>query len=185
MAKKEKTEDNSKALATIQISAEIKAIADAIIEAGGECDQSTFDRLQAWNEALEIKAENIGHVKLRIESENAYWKQIEEAARAKRKAGEGAIERLTKYLALCMTVANVEQIKRADGLFTISLCQGRSRLTIEDSEKLPVMLVDVVEQIKPRTDEIKKLLEEGEEVPGAVLDYGENYVVIRTGKSKE
>jgi len=42
----------------------------------------------------------------------------------------------------------------------------------------------VVEVIKPKTAEIKDRLEKGEQVPGASLEYGPDYVMIRAAGNK-
>jgi len=183
-AKKEPV-DVEKALSMIEIAQELKFVVDNIVDAGGECDDVTLAALVNWQAAVEVKAENIGHVKLRLENEAAYYKQIEEAARARRKARESAVERLTGYLARCMGVAGVKSIKRNDGLFSFSLCNGRAQCVINDEGKLPYDLVSVVELIKPKTAEIKALLEAGQQIPGAELQFGQDYVTIRSANNKE
>lgn len=182
-AKKENKELVSKAQTAIEISGEIKAIVDSIIEAGGECSDETLEALKSLNMALEQKAENIGFVKTRLESEMEYFKAIEEAAKAQRKARELALERMKKHLLFCMQQAGVKSIKKNDGLFSFSLVEGRIRTVIEDKELLPYEYTDVVEVINPKTDAIKSALEAGQEVSGAHLERGEDYVMIRGGKN--
>ena len=181
MAKKksENPETTERAMSAIEIAGELRTITDAIIEAGGECNDETFAQLQNWQAALEVKAENIGLVKERIETEIEYFKRIEEAARARRKARENTIDRLRKYLAGAMQMAGVKSIKRNDGLFSISLVDGRESVQIDDINKLPMDMTDIVEVIKPRTDAIKDRLTAGQEVPGAHIERGEPYVTIR------
>jgi hypothetical protein len=185
MSKTAKKADVSLVTTAIGIASELRQIVEQLEANGGECDDATFAALQGWQAALEVKAENIAHVKLRLESEAAYWQQYEDAARAMRKSKEAAVKRLTDYLARCMATAGVKSIKRDDGLFSISLQQGRASCVIRDEKKLPFELVDVVELIKPRTAEIKERLEAGEEVPGATLEYGADYVTIRAASSKK
>jgi len=186
MAKSKKELVNTELVTTaIGISSELRQIVEQIEANGGECDDATFTALQGWQAALEVKAENIAHVKLRLEADAAYWQQYEDAARAMRKSKEAALKRLTDYLARCMATAGVKSIKRDDGLFSISLQQGRASCVVHDEKKLPFELVDIVELIKPRTAEIKKRLEAGEEVPGATLEYGASYVTIRAASSKK
>lgn len=186
MAKAKKEQANTELVTTaIGISSELRQIVEQIEANGGECDDTTFAALQGWQAALEVKAESIAHVKLRLEADAAYWQQYEDAAKAMRKSKEAAVKRLTDYLARCMATAGVKSIKRDDGLFSISLQQGRASCAIRDEKKLPFELVDVVELIKPRTAEIKKRLEAGEEVPGATLEYGADYLTIRAASSKK
>ena len=181
MAKKksDNPEAAERAMSAIEIATELRAITDAIIEAGGECNDETFAQLQSWQAELEVKAENIGLVKERIEAEAAYFKKIEEQARARRKARENAVERLRKYLAAAMIQADVKSIKRNDGLFSISLVDGRESVEIDDQNKIPMDLCEIIEVIKPLKDKIQERIAAGEVVPGAHIERGEPYVMIR------
>lgn len=181
MAKKksENPEIESRALTAIEIATELRTITEAIIEAGGECNDETLAALTSWQAALEVKAENIGLVERRIEAECEYFRKIEEAARSRRKARENTISRLRKYLAGAMQMAGTKSIKRNDGLFSISLVDGRESVQIDDTNKLPLDMCEIIEVIKPRTDAIKERLTSGQEVPGAHIERGEPYVMIR------
>ena len=181
MAKKksENPETTERAMSAIEIAGELRAITDAIIEAGGECNDETLSQLQNWQAQLEVKAENIGLVIERIEAEIEYFKRIEEAARARRKARENTIDRLRKYLAGAMQLANTKSIKRNDGLFSISLVDGRESVEIDDQNKIPMDLCEIVEVIKPLKDKIAERIAAGHEVPGAHIERGEPYVTIR------
>lgn len=172
-------ESEVRALSAIEIATELRAITDSIIEAGGECNDETFAQLQAWQAQLEVKAENIGLVKERIEAEIEYFKRIEEAAKARRKARENTIDRLRKYLAGAMQMANIKSIKRNDGLFSISLVDGREAVEIDDQNKIPMDLCEIVEVIKPLKDKIAERIASGQQVPGAHIERGEPYVMIR------
>jgi hypothetical protein len=180
MAKrKENPEAEVKALSAIEIATELRTITDSIIEAGGECSDDVFQQLENWQVLLEVKAENIGLVKERIEAEIEYFKRIEEAARARRKARENTIDRLRKYLAGAMQMAGVKSIKRNDGLFSISLVDGREAVEIDDQNKIPMDLCEIVEVVKPLKDKIQERIAAGETVPGAHIERGEPYVMIR------
>jgi len=186
MAKAKKEPVNTAMVTSaIGIAAELQDIVARIESAGGECDDDTLAALQNWQAALEIKAENIGHVKMKLEADAGYWQQYEDAARAMRKSKEAAVKRLTEYLARCMQLAGVKSIKKDDGLFSISLVAGRASCQISDEKKLPFELVDVVELIKPKKKEIQAALEAGREIPGAALEYGNDYVMIRAKSSKK
>jgi hypothetical protein len=180
MAKrKENPEAEVKALSAIEIATELRTITDSIIEAGGECSDDVFQQLENWQVLLEVKAENIGLVKERIEAEIEYFKRIEEAARARRKARENTIDRLRKYLAGAMQMAGVKSIKRNDGLFSISLVDGREAVEIDDQNKIPMDLCEIVEVVKPLKDKIQERIAAGQQVPGAHIERGEPYVTIR------
>lgn len=182
MAAKKKSDNpeaEARALTAIEIATELRTITEAIIEAGGECNDDTFAQLQNWQAALEVKAENIGLVKERIEAEIEYFKRIEDAARARRKARENTIDRLRKYLAGAMQMANIKSIKRNDGLFSISLVDGRESVEIDDQNKIPMDLCEIVEVVKPLKDKIQERIAAGQQVPGAHIERGEPYVTIR------
>ncbi len=185
MTKAPKKTDTAMVTSAIGIASELQQIIADIEANGGECSDETFAALQNWQAALEVKAENIAHVRLKLEADAAYWRQYEEAARAMRKAKESAVEKLLEYLARCMSVAGVKSIKRDDGLFSISLVAGRPSVRITDEKKIPFDLADVVELIKPRKGEIEERLKAGEQVPGASLEYGQDYVMIRIKSNRE
>lgn len=179
---KKKTDDKTqeKAITLFVISESLQTITAAIIENGGEVDENTMELLTAWREELAVKAQSIAQVLQRLDGDAGYYKAVEDAARARRKAVEGAQTRLKQYLARNMEETGTKQIKER-GVFTISLCDGRSTATIVNEGDLPMDLVETVVTSKPDRKRIKELLESGEEVPGAVLEYGEKYVMIRGG----
>jgi hypothetical protein len=182
-----KNTDNAMALTAIEIAKELRNITDSIIEAGGECDDQTFAALKTWEASLEVKAENLCLVKSRLEADQAYYKQVEEAAKSRRKTAERTWDNLKKYLAHVMKESGTTKIKKNDGLFTLSLTSGRPSVVIDRQEALPMDLVEVVEVYKPKTDSIMAKLKAGQEVPGAHLEIGDDYVTIRMagGNSKE
>lgn len=182
-----KKADNPETMAlaktAIEIARELKTVVDSVIEAGGECNDETFAALKSWEAALEVKAENIGFVKARLESDISYFKSIEQAAASRRKTAERAWDGLKRYLAVVMKEANITKIKKNDGLFTVSLVAGRTSVAIDRPEALPMDCLDVVEVYKPRTETIKAKLEAGQEVTGAHLETGDDYVMIRDAGS--
>ena len=176
-----KTADSAeeKALTAFTIASELRAVIDRIIEAGGECSDETLSEMQGWQASLEAKAENIAHVSAKIDGEIAYFQAVEEKAKSHRKAREAAKDRIRKYLAHCMATAGVKSIKQNDGLFSISLVDGRVSPKVFDEGVLPQDLVDVVEVYKPKMQAIKERLEAGVEIPGARLEQGDPYIMIR------
>lgn len=187
MAKQKKEVDTAlvaRANNAMTIAQELRSVVEQIIEAGGECSEDTLAVLQGWQAALETKAENIGHVVKRIDGEVEYYKAVEDAARARRKAVEAAQERLKRYLRDAMLTADRRSIKGE--LFTFSVQDGRERVEIIDPGKLPSNFVKIVEEIKPLSDEIKAALKAGGQVDGAELLRGEAFVTIRAaGKNNK
>lgn len=187
MAKQKKEPvDVSKALTLYQITSELQQITNTIMDAGGECNEETFKALQCWQEELTIKAEKICHViELKINAPRSYYEKVKAAASAEIEKLDKTEKNLKKYLAHGMADTNTKSIKRDDGLFSISLCDGKASVQITDEGKLPHELVSVVELVKPKTKEIKEALERGENIPGAMLVYGEKYLMIRNAGKKE
>ena len=181
MAKKinDNTELVTRAATALEISSELGAVTRAIIEAGGEMSEEQHTALKEWKADLEVKGENIALVMQRMEADEAFFKQIEEQARSKRKVMENTRDRLRKYIAMCMVEANVKKLKRNDGLFSISLVDGRIKSVVDDVSALPTDFVLVREVFDPDNQKIKDALESGVEVPGAHLERGDQYIMIR------
>lgn len=178
-----KTEIDPKAIATIIVAKEIEALRLELIEAGGEIDDETLKKKLDLDMSFEEKMHSICLVHNHMDADIEAIKRLEDAARARRKAYEASQARLKKYQRDCMMIADVKSLKTP--LFSMSLVSGRSRCVINDEKKLPFDLVSIVELVKPKTDEIKKILESGAEIPGATLEYGEDYIMIRTAGSKQ
>lgn len=182
MAKKQQTTDTAlieRAKSAFQVAQDLRDLANKIIDNGGEVTDEDVKHLQEWNAAIEHKAQNIAGLKNQMESEIEYFAKIEELARKQRKSRESVIERLRRYLAVCMAEANIKQIK-GDGLYTISLCDGRIKAVIDNEGALEIgRFADIIEQVKPRLDAIKEALDAGEPVAGAHLEQSEPYITIR------
>jgi hypothetical protein len=177
MAKKK--DETAPAVTCFEIAHQVSAVAAKIIDQGGELKEGDLESLQQWQAALEVKAENICHLLTRLESEEAYYKAVEEAANRRRKARESARNRLREYLLNCMATADTRSIKKTDGLFSVTAVDGHASVHIQDVGKIPFELVDVVEVITPKKKEILAKLQAGEEIPGATLEYGAPYLMIR------
>jgi hypothetical protein len=185
-AKKEKPVlDVEKALTLYQITSELQQITDSIIENGGECDEQTFAALQLWQEEFTIKVEKICHViASKIDGPRQYFERVKAAADAKIKQLDATEKSLKKYILRGMVDTDTKSIKRDDGLFSVSLCDGRTSVEILDEKKLPYKYVEIVEVIKKKTDLIKKDMEAGEKVEGARLMRGEPYLRIISKAAK-
>jgi hypothetical protein len=178
MAKK-KSDETVPAVTCFEIANELAAVTEKIVSQGGEVQEGDFEALQHWQAALEVKAESIGHVLERLASEAAYYKAVEAAAAERRKAREAARERLRDYLLRSMVQAGVKSVKHNTGLFSVTVVDGRPSVRIEDETKLPFDLTTITMTIAPRKKEILELLQKNETVPGASLEYGAPYLMIR------
>lgn len=182
--KKEQTAGIIVSPTLFEIANELKTVIDTIVENGGEVTEESMASLQEWREKLEEKAEKVAIAKVILDSECAKFKAIEEAARSRRKSREAAVAGIKDYLCRSMIATQTTRIKKNDGLFTISLSEGRTTVSIDDKNALPYELTEIVEDVRPKMDEIKRRLEAGEIVPGASLRTGDPYVTIRGGIAK-
>lgn len=181
MAKKNAEENTLmvKAETALDIATEIKTIIDAVIVAEGEITEQQYEALKTWQASLEDKAQNIAHVLTKLDHEEEYFRKLEEIAKTRRKAREAAKDRLRKYLAMCMKEAGYKAIKHNAGLFSISLVEGRLKAVVDDIGVLPQDYVTVREVYDADNQKIKDALESGIEIPGAHLERGDHYIMIR------
>lgn len=157
------------------------AVIDAQLEEnGGELTPDIQAQLDAMSEAFPAKVCNVAGYLRYLDSLEASCKAEEERVRDIRKASEKRRERVRRYLADCMERSGTKSVKPDPntGLLSVSLLAGRSKVVVEP-DMLPNDLVDHVVVKKPKTDEIKALLDMGVEVPGARLETGLPYVMIK------
>lgn len=177
MAKKK--DENLPQVTLFQIAHELEAVLGKILHQDGELQEGDYEALKEWQAAIEVKAENYCHVMLRLETEAAYFDAIEKRAYERKMRLKAAHDRIKTTLRDAMQFAGVKSVKKTDGLFSVSLVDGRESVRIEDPAKLPYSCVEIVETLKPDKDKIKKLLDAGETVPGAVIERGQPYLQIR------
>lgn len=125
------------------------------------------------NDALEDKFEGYGQVinqiKADIKSVQAELKRLSD----KKKVYQNNLERLQNNLLNSMAATGKSKVKTPLFNFTV-----RNSLSVEitDIDKLPVEVVKV-QPVKPDKIAIKKLLQDGEDVPGAKLELSESLTV--------
>jgi hypothetical protein len=164
-----------------RISDEILDIDRRLEESGGEITPEIEAALDAVHAALPAKISSIAGYLRYLSVIQATAKAEEERIRDIRKAAENREGRIRDYLAACMERMGYQTIQ-ADplaGVASVRLQKGRTKVVIDDPEKLPNDMVNVVFTRKPKTDDIKAMLEIGCEVPGARLEQGRPFVVIK------
>jgi len=188
---KKKTEPQTAIIPTttlITISNEVLTIQAKLIEQGGELLEGDLESLEKWQGAIEEKAENICHVLMRMETEAEYYEKLAKAARARAETLSKTDKRLRGYLASVMQATGTKSIKQTGGLFTISLVDGRASLGEVNKDRVPLKyikteVVDVIDTKQLKTDleaEAAKPETERKEIPGASLEYGAPYLMIRS-----
>jgi hypothetical protein len=181
MAKKkaEQSGENLPAVTLFQIAHELEAVLGKILHQDGELQDGDYEALKTWNAAIEVKAENYCHVMLRLETEAAYFDAIEKRAYDRKMRLKAAYDRIKTTLRDAMQFAGVKSVKKTDGLFSVSLIDGKWSAEVTDHGKLPMEYATIEEVIKPDLKKIKAALDEKKDVPGAQLKQGQSYLQIR------
>lgn len=177
MAKKDI--DISKEMTAIQISDGLKALFAKVIEQEGEILPEQITELDQLNMELAQKFDSLCFVKSMLEAEAEHFERIKLAAEARMKQRERAVENLKKYMVTVMQNANIKSVKGKETLHSVSLVAGRTKVVVEDVDKLEFQYTDLVTTVKPKTDLIKTDLEAGKTVSGAHLETGSDYIMIR------
>jgi hypothetical protein len=177
MAKAKKAEQIT-APTTLEICQELAAIRDKLEEQGGELLPGDLEALQQWQASREVKVQNCALLIDQIDAEIGHFNGLGERIKARVKLIETTKARVKQLILAMMSADGTTKIK-AEGVFTVSVCAGRSRVVIDNEGALEIgKYADMIEIVKPCTDAIKSALEAGETVPGAHLEYGESYLRI-------
>lgn len=180
MAKKEKEErDLSKELTAIDISENMRQLFEKVIEQDGEILPDQIKELDELQDAMAQKFDKLCYVKSMLEAEAEHFKRIKEAADLRIQQREKAVENLKKYMASVMQTANIKSVKGKEMIHSVSLVAGRTKVVIDDMDKLEFSYTELVTTVNPKKDLIKADLEAGKTVSGAHLETGADYIMIR------
>ncbi|MFZ2955428.1 MAG: siphovirus Gp157 family protein [Candidatus Ozemobacteraceae bacterium] len=162
-----------------QVADQLNALIGAVIDRNGEISESEMTQLQQWQGAFQEKVASVCWLIQKLDAEIANAKAIEERAKQHRKVRENIKDRVRKYLAWCMETADQKSV--TVDIYKVTLMAGKERIVVSDPNLLPRELVEEIVKVdlKPKTDEIKALLEQGIDVPGAKVETGESFVTIR------
>jgi len=162
-----------------KIADHLNALIEGVIERNGEVSDAEMVQLQQWQGAFQEKVASVCWLIQKLDADMANAKVIEERARQHRKIRENIKDRVRKYLAWCLETADQKSV--TVDIYKVILMAGKERIVVSDPNLLPRELVEEVVKVdlKPKTDEIKTLLEQGIEVPGAKVEVGESFVTIR------
>lgn len=130
---------------------------------------------QAFADAVERSDGCAFYRNLRLSECDALDKEIELMRKAK-KSKENEVARLEKYMRDCMTIGGV---KKHEGRYRVTLCQGRESVVIFDETAIPASYKTEVVTTKIDKTAIGKTLKTGVEVAGAVIERGEDYLLIK------
>jgi len=129
------------------------------------------DTLEALNDAIEDKVENIGKIIKTVEAEASGLKLEEQRLADRRKALEANVKRLKLYAEQSMQDVGMKKIKGQ--LFTFSIQKNPPSVEVLDDSEVPKVYFTIPSPVLDK----KALMEElklGHEVPGVQLKQGES-----------
>lgn len=126
------------------------------------------DTLQALEDAIEEKAENIAKLVKNLEADAKIIKEEEQRLAERRRAIEAKVERLKTYLQEQLEVAGLQKVKRPT--ITVAIQNNPPSVEIADEKLIPSEFM--IPQYKVDKKSILERLKNGEMVPGAKLVQG-------------
>ncbi len=135
------------------------------------------DTLDSIEWELEAKVEQILAV-CKNESAHAYALREESKRLAERaRLSENRVARLKEYVARSLETAGKKSITA--GLHEVTVREPSRSVEITDSGALPPQFVEYETTIKADKLAIKKLIDAGQEVPGAIIKVGKPSLIIK------
>jgi hypothetical protein len=128
------------------------------------------DTLEGLQGSLEDKAVNVAKFFKNLEATADSIKQAEVRMSARRKAIENRVASLKTYLKESMEACGITKIESP--WFALSIAKNPAAVDITDEDSLPDDFVEIVTTRKIDKTAIKKAIESGAEVPGALLTRG-------------
>lgn len=142
------------------------------IESGEFKFDDLKDTLEAIEEAIEMKIENIAKIVKTTESEAEIVKLEEKRLAEKRKALENSAERLKQYAEDELRKTGIQKVKGK--LFTIALQKNPPSVEVLSESDIPEDYIRVVTQKSVDKKSILEVLKAGEFVPGVSLKQTES-----------
>ncbi|BBW99046.1 siphovirus Gp157 family protein [Geobacillus subterraneus] len=138
-----------------------------LLEMAEEMDTDAIvDTLEALQEAIEDKAENIGKLIRNLEADVKVIRDEEKRLAERRQVIENKIERLKSYLQEQLEIAGIEKVKRPT--ITVSIRKNPPSVDVIDETLIPAdFLIPQPAKVDKRA--ILERLKNGEHVPGAAL----------------
>jgi hypothetical protein len=156
------------------ITADMQAIEDALIEAGGDItDPGVAETIDAWMAEIggDLKAKVDAYATLIREIESRAVARAEESKRlaGRAKVDEKAADGLKARLLLALQTMNVKTLDTDHFKVSIATNGGKTPLNVLNTEAIPAEFRRQVVTEKIDNDAIRAALESGAEVPGVSL----------------
>ncbi|WP_096224866.1 siphovirus Gp157 family protein [Geobacillus sp. FJAT-46040] len=138
-----------------------------LLEMAEEMDTDAIvDTLEALQEAIEDKAENIAKLIRNLEADVKVIRDEEKRLAERRQVIENKVERLKSYLQEQLEIAGIEKVKRPT--ITVSIRKNPPSVDVIDETLIPAdFLIPQPAKVDKRA--ILERLKNGEHVPGAAL----------------
>lgn len=138
-----------------------------LLEMAEEMDTDAIvDTLEALQEAIEDKAENIAKLIRNLEADVKAIRDEEKRLAERRQAIESKVERLKSYLQEQLEIAGIDKVKRPT--ITVAIQKNPPSVDIIDEALIPADFF-VPQPAKLDKKAILERLKNGEEVPGVTL----------------
>ncbi|WPZ17839.1 siphovirus Gp157 family protein [Geobacillus subterraneus] len=138
-----------------------------LLEMAEEMDTDAIvDTLEALQEAIEDKAENIAKLIRNLEADVKVIRDEEKRLAERRQVIENKIERLKSYLQEQLEIAGIEKVKRPT--ITVSIRKNPPSVDVIDETLIPDDFL-IPQPAKVDKKAILERLKNGEHVPGAAL----------------
>jgi hypothetical protein len=158
-------------LSLYTIAQEHRAMVERLMDTQDDA-QAIADTIEAESYPLEVKAQNVAYAIKSLEATAAAIKQAEGDMAARRKAAEKRAEHLREYVKTCMEVAGVSKIECPH--FALTIKKNPAAVDIFEPGLVPNEFMKQPEPPPAAPDKasIKAALQDGIEVPGAMLAQG-------------
>jgi len=124
------------------------------------------DTLEALQDAIEDKAENIAKIIKNLEADAKIIKEEEKRLAERRQSIEKKIDRLKQYLQEQLEVAGLQKVKRAT--ITVAIQNNPPSVKVVDEKLIPSeYMIQQAPQVNKKV--ILSLLKEGQQIPGCEL----------------
>jgi hypothetical protein len=158
-------------LSLYAIATEHRAMVERLMDTQDDA-QAIADTIEAESYPLEVKAQNVAYAIKNLEATATAIKQAEADMAARRKAIEKRAEHLWEYTKACMEVAGVTKIECPH--FALTIKKNPAAVDIFEPGLIPAEFMKQPEPPPATPDKaaIKAALQDGRDVPGAMLAQG-------------
>jgi hypothetical protein len=159
------------ALSLYAIAQEHRAMVERLMDTQDDA-QTIADTIEAESYPLEVKAQNVAYAIKNLDATAAAIKSAEAEMAARRKAIEKRVEHLREYTKTCMEVAGVTKIECPH--FALTIKKNPAAVDVFEPSLIPVEFMKQPEPPPATPDKaaIKAALQDGKDVPGALLAQG-------------